>query len=373
MFRLYQLFSLVALLPAFAAEDLLNYTNYWTVSAGVYSESGPALDANGVIYVSTWDGCLYAINPDRTTKWEFHVTTDLKSSPAIAADGTIYVGCRDRKFYAITPDGKKKWEFKTGGWVDSSAGIATDGTIYFGSWDNKFYALNPNGSVRWTFTTSGEVESSPAIGTDGTIYFGSHDKKFYALNPDGSKRWQFATGGQIISSPAIGADGALYFTSVDGKLYALNPDGTRRWSLLTGGITESSPVLGTNGTIYVGVNSNYCAISSDGKKLWSHRLWQYFPNDFMRGTAAVGADGFTYCAAEDHRFWKVAPDGQWKWLVWLDGSCKSSPVFGADGTAYLVNYNGQLFGIRNVTTLADTPWPMFRADAQHTGRVRKVK
>src|SRR5947207_1498543 len=120
MFRLSQIIPLVALLstPAFA-DDLLS-TNWWTVNVGYYSESAPALDTNGVIYVSTWEYGLYAINPDQTRKWQFRVTTDMKSSPAIADDGTIYAGCRDRKLYAIAPDGKKKWEFKTGGWVDSS-------------------------------------------------------------------------------------------------------------------------------------------------------------------------------------------------------------------------------------------------------------
>jgi outer membrane protein assembly factor BamB len=347
-------------------------TNFWTIPIGFYSDASPAMDTNGIVYVATGEGVLYAITPDQTIKWSVRFPIEIRSSPAIGDDGTIYFGCRDRKFYAVSSEGKIKWSFKTGGWVDSSPAIATNGTLYFGSWDKNFYALNPDGTRRWEFATGAEVESSPAIGAEGTIYFGSHDKKLYALNPDGSKRWEFATGGEIISSPAIGPDGALYFTSLDAKMYALNPNGTRRWETHTTGITASSPVLGTNGLIFVGVNSNFCAFNSAGQKLWSHRLSQYFPEDFMHGSAAIGANGCTYFGTDDHRLWKIGPDGNWSWLTWLAAPCRSSVLMGPDKTVYAVSYSHHLYGATNETTLADTSWPMFRADPRHTGRVRNI-
>jgi outer membrane protein assembly factor BamB len=371
--------SLSFLLPIFlcflhstATAEPYRNTNYWSVSVGFYSDASPALDTNGVLYVATWEGMLRAINPDHSFKWSLRFSTDIKSSPAISDDGTIYIGCRDRKLHAVSPDGKRKWTFKTDGWVDSSAAIATNGTIYFGSWDKRFYALNPDGTKRWEFITSGEIESSPAIGRDGTIYFGSHDKKFYALNPDGSKGWEFATGGQIISSPAIGSDGTIFITSLDGKMYALNPDGSVRWATHTGGITESSPVLGTNGLVFVGVNSNFCAFSGEGKKLWSFAIGQYFPTDAVRGSGAVGTDGCTYFGTDDQRLWKAGPDGLWQWLVWLGSPCKSSTLIGPNRTVYAVSYGFHAYGVTNEATLANTSWPMFRADPQHTGRARNV-
>ena len=256
------------LLPVPARGEPYALTNEWSVDLRSDSDSAPAVGTDGTIYVGTWKGQLWALNPDGSRKWVFQARNEIKSAPAVGLDGTVYFGCRDRKFYAVRADGKKRWEFQTGGWVDSSPALATDGTVYFGSWDKSFYALNADGTKRWQFTTPGEIVSSPAIGADGTIYFGSHDRKFYALAPDGRKKWEFATGGPIISSPALNKDQCLYFTSVDGCLYALNLDGSLRWRLRTGGITESSPVIGLDGTIYVGVLQHLWAIHPDGKKKW---------------------------------------------------------------------------------------------------------
>jgi outer membrane protein assembly factor BamB len=354
------------------AESFLN-TNFTTVDLDLYTDSSPAMDANGVLYLSTWQGRIIALNTNGTIHWSFRTAFEMKSSPAIGADGSIYVGARNRYLYALSSTGKKKWTFKTGGWVDSSPAIATNGDVYFGSWDRKFYALSPDGKKKWEFGTDGEIDSSAAIATDGTIYFGSHDKKFYALNPDGTKRWEFPTGGQIISSPAIGAHGEIYFTSVDGKLYALNPDGKKIWSTATGGTTESSPIIGPEGNLYLGVNSNYCAFASDGKKLWSFTIWQYFPSDFVRSTGAIGADGVNYFGSDDQRFWAIEPGGQWKWHTWLAARMTSAPILGADGTAYVLNRGYRFFMVQGAAPLAKTPWPMFRADPQHTGRVQIVR
>lgn len=360
-----------ALIPCSAAEPFHN-TNYTTVQVDMYSDSSPALDTNGVIYLATWQGHVIALTTNLIRLWTYRTAFEMRSSPAIADDGTIYVGCRDRHLYALTSDGKKKWTFKTGAWVDSSPGIALDGTIYFGSWDSKFYALNPDGQKKWEFKTGAPIDSSPAIALDGTIYFGSHDKNLYALNPDGTKRWQFPTGGQIISSPSIGPEGEIYFSSVDGNLYALNSDGKKRWVTHTGGTTESSPVIGPNGNIYLGVNSNYCAFSGQGKQLWQFTIWQYYPHHFVRGTGAIGADGLSYFGADDHRFWAIGPDGIWRWLTWLAGPSVSAPVFSPDGTVYVQNVTYNFFAIKGASPPAKTSWPMFRADAQHTGRVQKI-
>lgn len=349
-------------------------TILWSLQIGPWSDSSPAVDANGVIYISTWEGKLWAINPDSTVRWTFSTGFEIKSSPAIGADGTIYFGCRDHKLYAIRPDGKKRWAFKTGGWVDSSPAIGTDGTVYFGSWDGKFYAVSPNGAKKWDFATDGLIVSSPAIGRDGTIYVGSHDKKLYALNPDGTKRWEFTTGGQIISSPAIGSEGTIYITSVDGKFYALNPDGTKRWQLYTGGITESPPVVGPDGTIYVGVNSNYCAITRDGQISWRYTIWQSSPREAIYSSGALAADGTSFFSSDDRHLFALGPDGKFLWNVFLVYGTASSPAIGPDGSVYVLNRDPAkgLYAIKGTETLARSSWPMFRANPQHTGCVQQV-
>jgi outer membrane protein assembly factor BamB len=353
-------------------------TNLWKAYIGWDSRSSPAVGRDGAIYIGTWQGQLLAFNPDGSRRWMFKTGSETVSSPAIGAAETIYIGCRNRKLFAVDARGKCKWSFKTGGWVDASAAIAADGTIYVGSWDGQFYALNPDGSKKWSFKTGGPIVSSAAIGADGVIYFGSHDRKFYALNTDGSKRWDCATGGAILSSPAISPalarkSGAVYFTSTDGKLHALNGNGTRRWELHTGGIAGSSPVLGVDGTIYVSVNTNHCAVRPDGKFKWIRRFWNPPPGESGETAAAVLADGLIVFTGGDGFVMTVPPedaDKGWIWLYGQTGPIHSSVAVSPQGTIYVAGSGQYLHAIVNAVPLANSAWPMFRADAQHTGRVR---
>jgi outer membrane protein assembly factor BamB len=351
------------------AQDALPVaTNLWSVKLAKLENTGsaPALAPDGTLYAGTFDGTLSAIGSNGKLKWRFKAGREIQSSPAIGDDGTIYFGSRDRHFYALTPAGKFKWQFTTGGWVDASPAIAADGTVYFGSWDKTFYALNPNGSVKWRFKTGAIVDSSPAIAADGTVYFGSHDQNFYALKPDGALRWKFATGGEIVSSPAIGKEGVIYFSSLDGNLYALNPDGTQRWRLHTDNWTRTSPVLDAQGDLVIGITNGIDTISADGKKICRRGA------DFMVGGAAAVVPGRIYVALSWFSLFAIAPDGHALWRANLDGhNVTASPTIGPDGIVYVCAGN-RLYAIRPPGDLlppTNSPWPMFRGNARHTGRV----
>jgi len=344
-------------------------TNLWNLTlAPSDSESSPAIATDGTIYQATFDGKLVAITPQGEIKWTFKEGEEIKSSPAIAEDGTIYFGARDRKLYAVTPTGRFKWIFVTGAWVDSSPAVGADGTIYFGSWDGKLYALKPDGSPKWVFTTGNIIVSSPAIGADGTVYFGSHDRKFYALKPDGTLRWSFLTGGPVVSSPAIAADGTIYFTSTDGNLYALKPDGTEQWRLHTGGFTESSPVLDVQGQIYLGVNEKKACISPAGDKLWF-----YGTPCNLDVSPAAAANGLVYFATAWSEFVAMNARGQTTWSATLSSYGmipNNSMAIATNGVVYFGN-GRTLFAlaVTNAAPLAESSWPMFRANTHHTGRV----
>ena len=49
----------------------------------------------------------------------------------------------------------------------------------------------------------------------------------------------------------------------------------------------------------------------------------------------------------------------------------SSPAIGSDGTVYVGSYDKKLCAIKTDSKgLAKSPWPMFRQNAQRTGRVK---
>jgi len=362
-----------------ADESLPAAASLWSVKLGhIGSWSSPALAADGTIYQATYDGSLLAFTPAGRLRWQFTTGTglEIKSSPAIGDDGTVYFGARDRKFYAVNPDGKLKWTFAAGAWVDSSPAIAADGTLCFGGWDKNFYALDPSGVRKWTYAVGAVVVSSAAIAADGTIYFGAFDKNLYALTPTGQLKWRFATGGEISASPAIGADGTVYVPAMDGTLYAVRPDGTGRWHFRCGSYTEASPVVDEAGNVYL---AGIVAAGNYGE----YRVTpagQGHPVGGLACTvevAAAAVTGRVYWS----RPWRTLQafdathadtgDAAVLWTAATEFNLSSSPVVGADGMVYFMG-DSYLYAVSPVgpgLPPAKSSWPMFRANARHTGRV----
>ncbi len=63
-----------------------------------------------------------------------------------------------------------------------------------------------------------------------------------------------------------------------------------------------------------------------------------------------------------------------QWFADTTFNLTGSPAVGNDGTVYFTDggYLYALTGTNGLPTLAKSPWPMWRANPQHTGRV-KVK
>src|SRR5580700_9924033 len=131
-------------------------------------------------------------------------------SSAAVANGVIYVGSYDGNVYALeAATGNKLWSFLTGGQVFSSPAVA-NGVVYIGSEDGKVYALKAaTGTKLWSYATRLVVDSSPAV-SNGTVYIGSEDGNVYALKAaTGSKLWSYTAGNEVYSSPAV-ANGVVY-------------------------------------------------------------------------------------------------------------------------------------------------------------------
>jgi hypothetical protein len=159
--------------------------------------------ANGVVYVGSYDGTLYAYavgcnsgGGSCTPLWTATTWAKIYSSPAVA-NGVVYVGSADGKLYAYAVGCNSGggsctplWTATTG--VGMSSPAVADGVVYVGSADGKLYAYavgcNSGGgscTPLWTATTGVSIYwSSPAV-ANGVVYVGSDDGKLYAfeLNP----------------------------------------------------------------------------------------------------------------------------------------------------------------------------------------------
>jgi len=218
------------------AIDPLDGSQKWNYDLGDWSDSCPAIGADGTVYIGA-GGNLHAVSALGAGRAGFPVALDgvvVSSSPVIGSDSSIYVGTVHTStglgfLHAISPTGTEHWAFQAGGPIYSSPAIDGDLNLYFGSDDYKLYRVRPDGGQDWTFPTGSWVDSSPAVDSGGNIYFGSNDGWFYAVDPTGSELWSYRIGSEVsFSSPAIAADGTVIVGATDGKVYAFKATGEIR-------------------------------------------------------------------------------------------------------------------------------------------------
>jgi outer membrane protein assembly factor BamB len=130
-------------------------------------------------------------------------------------------------------------------------------------------------------------------------------------------------------------------------------------------------VLDTNDNLYLSVNQDNVSVSRDGKKRWGLS----FPV-LIDASPVVAANDEIYFCAPWRGLMAVAGDGRQVWQINTDndpthGNIVASPVIGRDGTIY-IGGEGCLEAINStnhLAPLANSSWPMFRANPRHTGRV----
>jgi len=307
-------------------------------------------------------------------KWKFHTGGRVISSPAVV-NGVAYVGSTDGNLYAIDAgSGALKWKFETKSWEVSSPAVVA-GVVYFLSYDGHLYVLDAaTGQVKWKFATGGEKRyagthlhhlepkaetmpdpwdfylSSPSV-SSGAVYFGSSDGNVYSLDAaSGELKWKFHTGDVVHSSPAI-ADGVLYIGSWDTYLYALDAaSGNEKWRFKTGedpdfhnhvGI-QASPAV-ADGVVFFGSRDSYAYAvdAATGKQ-----LWKFSTNGSWVNNSMVVHDGKAYFGTSIPGFLHAVDAKTAKVIFDLP---TGTPVFAsmalAGDTLYLGNFGGKLTAI----------------------------
>lgn len=163
-------------------------TQKWAAAysaGGGFASSAIALASDGTVYASAKlnspaspilpDGVLKAYNPtDGTEKWSvtFVGENAEQGGPAVAADGTVYLGNVGGKMQAFNPvTGAILWTYTAGAGIEVVPAIDNLGRLYFGATNGMFYVLNANGTEAYTPLSLGtRINSSAVINSDGKIY-----------------------------------------------------------------------------------------------------------------------------------------------------------------------------------------------------------
>jgi outer membrane protein assembly factor BamB len=294
---------------------------------------GPPVVAGGMVYFSSNDGGLYALNADTGD----FVWKTSGYGPAVA-DGFLYFMGYDYYVHALNAKtGAEVWTYlsQDGAWgpvvsggivyvaavatagydlaaLDARTGYlwwrtfiwatpsmsppsAAGGTVYVGAAGYLTFDLLAvsNGSVLWQYPIA--VSSSPAA-VNGVVYASSWDDNLYALDANtGALLWKYSTTNHIYSSPAV-ADGVVYVGSGDGNVYALNATtGALVWKHSIGNFA-ASPALANNVVYVASAEGNVYFLNAlnarTGASLWKYTLG-------LQPTDPVVANGLVYFGSGD--------------------------------------------------------------------------
>jgi hypothetical protein len=358
---------------------------------------GPALASDGRVYVLVETGgypdfpaTLVALSPAGVVRWT-RPLLQVKADYVVVTPETEQIWVVGKAVYLVAPTGEVLWDTLADPEVGPIflGGAATTDLLaaawgkYVGVYRAADHALlwtsqvAPN--ISWlvppTFTAEGRLLAKHTRdtlfvfrATDGQLlrffldpdtnldnrvwgvgtvpvgarYYLPTAARLAAFDSAGPLLWLTENTGRGMTEPAVAPDGALYVQNRTWGLQVLNSDGTTRWyqrHLMPDGNAWSEqplsgwhggPALARGGIIYAAGQGAFYAYDSAGTLLWKHvadsaDVWQAF-----LGAPAIGPDGTVYTFTSTHlyAFWGPAPPEP------------------------------------------NSPWPMWRHDAQRTGWAR---
>lgn len=229
-------------------------------------------------------------------KWhrneEIYPDINACDTPVLGANGLLYIGSADGRLYALDArTGRTRWMFTK---VTASYGgihglnISKTGILYASAHEWIFAVDGNTGELLWERQSKTafplNIRGAPAIGHDGTVYANAGDE-LLAYDPrTGDERWQLTGEFSSIKGHSVGADDTVYIGTRDGKVIAV--DGARgnvKWQatlpathMINGKVYPEhiyqAISIDTNGTLYLSTSrlNVYALDGRTGKMLWSN-------------------------------------------------------------------------------------------------------
>ncbi len=185
------------------------------------SESSPLL-LNGVLYLGSWDGKVYALDV-KTHRFRWSTQTDAEVDSSAAYDrGMLFIGNNAGHLYALDPrTGRIRWRassyshFPNGREYFYTTPAVAYGRVFIGNTDGTLYAYGERtGDLLWAQRAGTYVYTSAAVWRR-TVYVGTYDGYFSAFDAaTGRLRWKYAAAGAVHGAPTV-MDGLVYFSTCE--------------------------------------------------------------------------------------------------------------------------------------------------------------
>ncbi|MBI3785879.1 MAG: PQQ-binding-like beta-propeller repeat protein [Deltaproteobacteria bacterium] len=247
----------------------------------------------------------------------------------------------------------------TSSWPKSRHDLQNTGVI-----GNVSLSSNPTGSTLFSASFAGaQFIASPVLGNDDKrLYIGtSPDGVFYAFNLANKTNDFTFTALEGITQAALaatrfGAD-AVFFGAGDGILQALDSTGTAQpnfWPFgLGNGLTTAPAFNGIDGTVYAAGGPLIFAVCPNGIE----RFGYSFPHS-VRSTPGFGADGTAYFGADDRLIRAVDFKGALLWTFSTSAPVSTAVMVGLSASTppqttaiYAVDSNGYFYKLSSTGQL----------------------
>jgi outer membrane protein assembly factor BamB len=266
----------------------------WTKDVPTF-RSSPTV-ANGIIYVGTLNGEIWALNGssgENVWKYNIYGYGEPLGTPQVADDRVFFNNRDGWLFCANATNGDFLWKYETRLAEVARLAVA-DGRVF-----TMYSCLNDtDGTLLWEYENKpvgiGYYRSTPTV-DDGRVFL-SIGPSLHAVDEfNGSLRWKFDTE-QGTSDVAVAYDSV--FVSSSGCLYSLNEtNGHVNWSFNTTALVENSPSVPSvaDGKVLVIAGSHcFCLNATDGSL-----VWRFSPAPFSRPPSLAIADGMVFLSGSE--------------------------------------------------------------------------
>lgn len=282
----------------------------WTFRTGGSVKAQPVV-YNGVVYISSFDGVLYAVDAaSGRLRWRTAIGGSLVAAPTVS-DEWIMVGSTSGAVVRLRrADGRIMWRTQLPPPVFATAGVL-NGVVGTAAGDGKIYGLSlQDGKLLWDYQTEMFVQSR-IVGAQGLFLVGCWDNHLYAFEArTGALRWKQKFGRSFYYAPAIGSPvtdgGRVIVPSNDATLHAVRiADGAILWQINSergNSFGYPSPLL-LDGVVYCGSLGGrgllYAVHARTGATLWTAELGKT-----MYDTGVAAAQSYLFTASVSGRvFW----------------------------------------------------------------------
>lgn len=228
-------------------------TSYWW-------EGNIAIDTEGYIYAGNDDFFLYCLNPNGTLKWKYRTGLFIWASVVFDDQHMVYASSFDGTIYAINRDtGKLIWKTDARNPLIASPAIYND-MLFQCTLGGKLIVINRHtGKNIWSTKIPYHVYASPLITPDNKVITASSSGEIIAFNIKTRKQeWIWKEFSVVRSSPVVGPDPEkkspylIYCGNADGELFALDAYGQLRWRLATAPEGDTSQRFVINASLAIG-------------------------------------------------------------------------------------------------------------------------